>query len=273
MKKDIYLTILIVVTAVCMLFGTLYHTGILRKSARVVYGTSEMKHERIDVEDLLDPDEPETETTDIEKNETAGVTDKITEIAANLDLGDLKIRQGSTFGVQYEGDDRFEPEVEIENGKLTIEQENRDLNLTWGNIKCEVTVTIPEETDLKSVDIDLNLGDVELASLTVSAGTIHNSLGDIDVENCRLGTMNIESDLGDVDVIECTFRELTVDQNMGDVDVTTRQDMSAASIELETSLGEVKINGKGQGTEFRTDGDGGVLLAVENDMGDIKLDY
>ena len=273
MKKDIYLTILIVVTAVCMLFGTLYHTGILKKSAKFVYGTSEMKHEKIDVEDLLDPDSPKTEETDVKKTETAGRTDAITEITADLGLGDLKIRQGSAFEVQYEGNEKFEPEVEIENGRLTIEQKSREVNLTWGNHKCEVTVTVPEGTKLASVDIDLGLGDMELVSLTISSGTIHNSLGDIEVENCRLGTMNIESDMGDVDVKECAFRELTVDQNMGDVDVTTRQDMSAASIELETSLGEVKINGKGQGTEFRTDGDGGVLLAVENDMGDIKLDY
>ena len=251
MKKNVYLTILMLATVGCMVFGVLGRMTDLFPNNKLVARTEKIA------------------AVETEYNE---IPDRI---KADMDMGNLIIRKGDSLQVLYEGESRLEPETTLKEGTLTIHQK-KDKSLRFGihkNEKAELTVIIPEEVVLSHVDVDLDLGKIEMEDLRIGQGTIQNDLGDIDIQSCTFDEVDIDIDAGDLDVENCTFQKLSVDQDLGDVDISTPQDLSDATIDMKISLGSLRVNGTKQGNEFTQKGSGDITLHVSNDMGDIDLQY
>ncbi len=251
MKKNIYLTILMLVTAGCMIFG------VLRRMTDLFPGKETVLKTEITSEVEMGPNEmPER-------------------IEADMDMGNLILRTGDAFRIAYEGKDNLEPVVRFEKGTLSIKQK-KEKKLSFGihkNEKAELLVVIPKGLLLAGVDVDLDLGKIEMEDLQIGQSTVQNDLGDIDIRNCTFDKMDIDIDAGDLDVRDCTFRSLEIDQDLGDVTVSTPQDMTEADIDMKISLGSLRVNGTEHGQEFIRQGGGKVTLTVSNDLGDIDLRY
>ena len=299
MKRNMYLTILIFAAVICIVFGTLYHTGFIgRWNSRTAVAAEEENREKEDAEeahktneDAEEAEDEDAETGKIPETETASAAAEektegsepssvqkgdgtVTEIQAALGLGSLTIRTGGEFAYEYNGNEEYKPHVELEDGTLRIWQDKKNFKLiSLANKKAELTVTVPEGTVLENAGIQTDLGDLELTGLTIENGSVGDDLGDIILSACELGKVEINADLGDVEVEECSFRDLKVKEDLGDVTISSSTDLKDAVVDLSTSLGSVKVNGQGQGTKHFMDGGGEISLYVRNDLGDVRLTY
>ena len=269
MNRNKYMAILIGVTALCMIMGTLYHAmGFFRTGNKQEDTSVEISRELTE-ENSREIKEPEAEA--------AAANENLQKITADIDLADLVFQTGEGFHVDYTGDERFEPEVREKNGVLTITQH---VDTKWFNVfgkenrkGIRITVTIPEGTELVELKTNLDLGDMKLNQVKAENCTLDSDLGDIQCEDCDFSGIHMLSSLGDVHVKNCVFEDLDVRLDMGDADIDVQMDLSDADLDLATDLGDVSINGKDQGSKHSHSGNGGIRVAVENDMGDIDLDY
>ncbi len=289
MNRNRYMAVLIAVTALCMIMGTLYHAmGFFRNSRRQEDSTPvEISRELTDADGNKEIREPEAEAAAAEKEtdrikdtpaeEETETNSDLKKITADVDIADLTFQMGDELHVDFQGDDRFEPEVTEKDGVLTITQH---VDTKWFNVfnrenrkGVRITVTIPEGTELKELKTSLDLGDTKLERVKAENCTLDSDLGDIKCEDCEFTGISILSSLGDVHVKNCVFEDVDVRQDMGDVDISTQLDLSDASLSLETDLGEVSVNGKDYGRKLSSSGNSEIRVVVENDMGDIDLDY
>ena len=285
MNKNKIMAILIAVTAACMIIGSLHHMlGAFRIHTHAEAGAPvEIVEEQTDENEakrtLSEAEEqPQQEETDAAEDNAAS-TDKTTDLKkvhADIDIADLTIQEGEEIHVDFQGDQDFEPEVTQKNGVLTITQrvESRWFNIFKNNKKnVKITVTIPEGTELEELKTELDLGDTRLKNLKVSHCSVSTDLGDAKCEDCSFTDIRVVSAMGDVQIKNCSFEDLDVRQDLGDVDISTPQDLSDADLVLETDLGDVSVNGQNQKSKFSLSGDGEIRVVVENDLGDIDLDY
>lgn len=252
MKKNIYLTVLMIVTVCCMVFGALYH----------VAGVFDRGQSATEI-DIATVDEP----IDGEMVES---------IRADMDMGSLTVRTGDEFHVSYEGKEKYKPSVTVENGTLAIRQ-NVGGSISFGfNDNAgdsNLTIVLPKDAVLSNVEVELDFGALELDGVSVQNGTLRTDAGDLNVKNCVLGNMTIDMDTGDLDVQQCDFEMLDIRQDVGDVNISGMQDLEKADIDMRVSLGSLSVNGQDRGTEFVQRGDGGSVLRVTNDVGNIDLNY
>ena len=278
MNRNKYMAILIGVTALCMIIGTLYHAmGFFRSGRRQEDTPVEISREWTDGNKEEKAPEAEAAAAEEETDEAKESSSALKKITADIDIADLTFQPGEELHVDFQGDDRFEPEVAEKDGVLTITQH---VDTKWFNIfnrenrkGVRITVTIPEGTELKELKTTLNLGDTKLDRVKAENCTLDSDLGDIKCEDCEFAGIKILSSMGDVNVKNCEFEDLDVRQDLGDVDISSQLDLSDADLSLETDLGEVSVNGKNQGGEFSISGNGEIRVVVENDMGDIDLNY
>ena len=270
MNRNTYMAILIGVTALCMIIGTLHNVmGMFRFSRKMEDMPVEISRELTDE----NTEGKEVEAEILPKEEAEGLQ----KITADIELADLVFQTGEELHVDYKGDERFEPKVTEKNGALTITQH---VETKWINVfkkenrkGIQITVTIPEGTELEELKTSLNLGDTKLDRVKAVNCTLDSDLGDIRCEDCEFTGIKILSSLGDVHVKNSLFEDMDVRQDMGDVNISTQQDLSDSDLNLETDLGDVRVNGKDQESRFSLSGSSGIRVVVENDMGDIRLEY
>lgn len=264
-----------------MLFGILYHiTGTIRPGSR------QLKIEQAETKKdseirLISESAEETKKSDAgaEKQEVSSAKEQASEkseirvLDIDLDLGDLKIVTGDQVNVEYSGSEKLRPVVSSEDGTLTITQKSDNRWFNFTPPKAKITVTLPKDTVLRDLEIRDNLGDIELRDLQASSGTVYNDLGDIRLNDCDIDGLTIGSSMGDVELDGTVFLKLNVKEDLGDVNIDTPQDLSGATLDLQTDLGDVKVNGNKQGTSHYVAGNGGLSVKVTNDLGDVKVNW
>ncbi|WP_294242805.1 DUF4097 family beta strand repeat-containing protein [Pseudobutyrivibrio sp.] len=191
----------------------------------------------------------------------------VTKVNLDMDIGDVEIKYGPTFQVEYYYPKKFAPKVELNNGVLTIQQSQKNWNFN-GNFfgqnekNYEMTITIPKGSDLSDLDIDLDLGDLELEGLVADTLTINNELGDVNIHNCqgkniditaKLGNVNftnsvyptviVNADLGDVN-LDGDFDSIDAHVDLGDLDIRTEKPTDDVKIKAACELGDIEVNGE-----------------------------
>ena len=101
------------------------------------------------------------------------------------------------------------------------------------NSDCTLTITIPDNVSLNSIQADLNMGDIKLTNcnsdvlnLSVDMGSLKISGMDIDKYSA-----NLSVDLGDIKVNDSTYSH-SYTNNAG----------SGKSINADVNMGDIKIN-------------------------------
>lgn len=97
-------------------------------------------------------------------------------------------------------------------------------------------------------------------------------MGEIIVKDTELGESEVDNDMGSIQIEGCTFQNLSADNAMGDTSINVNQNLDNFEIELETEMGEVRVNDQNEGTKYRQSGDAGKLEASAS-MGNIRLHY
>ena len=82
----------------------------------------------------------------------------------------------------------------------------------------------------------------------------------------------MDTSVGDTVIKDNIFEKLYVDGSVGDVKVSSSKDLSDYAYDLDTSIGDVSINGVSHKKEYQQKGTGG-KITVDNSTGDISITY
>lgn len=271
MKRNVYLVLITIITVICIIAGTGYH--LVRFGLSVAENLPSLGEFINAVSDQNDDENNSNHTKNGNQNAVSSVQttlDAFTSISADMSVVDLTIKSGDTFSIAYKASKKLVPEYKVENNCLTITQHSIIHNAIGGK-KCLVTVTVADA--LTNVKLQTNVGDVDLSGLTIQTLDLGADVGDIDLKDCSLGTSTLEADVGDVDLKNNTFQSMNISNNVGDVSVISQEALSDYSIDLNTSIGDVTVNGKSCHRSYSQDGKSAQSLTISNDTGDIDLKY
>lgn len=270
--KTPYLIGLTIVTVICIIAGIafrMYGSGLRKTSKKDLMKTDEM---------------------------TVVKTDKFEDMDINLAVGDLEIVYGDDYMVSYNYPAKIEPNVKSENGKLVITQNSKMNNISLLNfdglkslkdMDYDIVITIPNDTKLSDVSLNLDMGEITFADITMEDLTIDADMGNVEISKSTMKNVSVDADMGNVeltdlifdkaecdadmgnieikgstfDKAECDadmgsiqiagdFNEVTANCSMGSVSVDTKKDIDDVKLDLSADMGSVTVNGKSKGNEF-----------------------
>lgn len=281
MKKNVYLIILTLVTVICIVGGTCYHL--------VGWGVSFLSHLPF-ASFYSDSDDTESSGTTLSTGTVS--LPSFNTVKIDSKVMNLSIEKGDDYSIQCDSTEKLNPKYEIKDKTLIVSQKQKIKVHNFMNTqKCSVHITIPEDTTLELINVDGATGDINLSNLDVTTLKIDNSVGDVKMDDCKTDSIDVDTSTGDVKLNGCeaneinvdtsvgdtvlkdiTFEKLYVDGSVGDVKVSSPKDLSDYAYDLDTSIGEVSINGVSHKKEYQQKGTGG-KITVDNSTGDISITY
>ena len=269
MKKTVYLAIIGVVTAICVIVGLIVHG----------YDMYSFQRKTI-VEENLNVSE-----------ENAQNLDSFQRMDVDVKVMDLTIRSGNAYSVSVKSVEKLMPDITVSNGTLAIRQNNVPKSYHKDSRNCKVILTIPSGEVLESAELsnsvgdilwneiscdtlkgEFNVGDIEIRRAKIPNLDVTVDVGEISIENCELDTAVCESNVGDVDIERCVFNSMEISDNTGDVEVHSSVDLSGYQMELSTNVGEVEVNDRYYKKSYNQNGANG-KLTLETNVGDVDVDY
>lgn len=283
--RKAYLSILWIITVICIIGGTIYHVGGLVQFAGnniFSYVTNVgMKKEQAGplVSDQYD--------LAVENNRAA--------INVDGSYMDFTLQKGDSWGASYSGVEWLKPELDVteEDGvtKLVFTQPDaagRKLNKYY-NLNSSLTIMVPENVSFTDLNITLNLGDLDMTDVKADQVELNLDLGDLDVENCNVGTFtsnmdmgdttiqktelknaDINASMGDIEVTDSEFKDMKLTADMGEITVKSAVSLDDYRIDADVSMGDVKVNGKNYSDDYSQNGNAGELT-VDSSMGDAEI--
>ncbi|MDE6055341.1 MAG: DUF4097 domain-containing protein [Lachnospiraceae bacterium] len=255
MKRSAWIAIITIITVCCVVGGTFYH--IFAHGGRTTTGAG------LEAFDVVNVD---------------------------VDLMNVTITAGEEFYMSCEYSNGLEPLYEVINGTLTIKQR---VYKKWGvnNAECSLTLTIPAQEVMDSIDVHTALGNITLEGISAAECELLSNLGNCTLKKCSfdeadlnvnmgeisasdtsLNEAEIKNDMGEVSLDECSFRDLSITAAMGSVKVDSALNIDGYDIDLAADLGSVRVNNRDEGTKYHQKGDAGEL-EIDTNMGSIQVKY
>lgn len=279
--KKVYIAILSIITVVCIIVGTVYHVG------GFLSNFSFFGHEIV-----LDKD---FDSTKVSETKDLTISGSQVRILLTGSVMDFTLEKGSSFQASYECARSLVPDIQVKTGQNATEQviiTQADSFKNLGNrMKCDLTITVPEDVEIVDLQVELDLGNMDISQIEADTADIRLDLGDLDVKNCsftkstietdlgdmkiadsNLGNATVESDLGNVKVLDCEFEDLEVVADLGNIEVKSKTDLTDFQIQAEVDMGNLEINGKNYKEAYEQAGSDGRLI-VNASMGNATVTY
>ena len=144
MKKNIYLSIITLITIICIIAGTCYHL--------LGFGVKIFSNIITDSPDGMYSDSQTFSASEIK--------------TLNIDasVSDVTIKSGNEFKVSYSCNQKhLVPNINLNNDTINIIQKSDDnwlKSLFRNNQNSDITITVPKDTYLEMISADLSVGDL-----------------------------------------------------------------------------------------------------------------
>lgn len=185
----------------------------------------------------------------------------------------------------------------VDGSILNVKYDCDDVQIKKG---ATFKITVPTNIELDEIIVDTAMGDVEFQNLTIGADTfdVSTSMGDVIFEDMTVTSdLDANTDMGDVKIKSGSFKNVKMStsmgsveaeatfagdvsgySSMGDVEVTINGNSNDYNYDLETSMGDVSIDGKKEKSDFggayATENNGGKYdVELESSMGDVSLRF
>lgn len=222
-----------------------------------------------------------------------------TSIDAQIEFGDVTIISSDENKIKIVRNDNFKVHHHIENGKLTITDENtkKGFNLEIGigitNFQSpSITIYVPKDIKLQSINIVTEFGDTNIKGLDTDNLLISSEHGDTTIKQLQSASTQITHGFGDIELLQFTSNELFIESEHGDVDIEglllgssviqtyfgdadlqLQNSKFDLSYTLSTDFGDVSINRKEKGNDSTLFSKSNNQLEVNAEHGDIDLEF
>jgi len=202
------------------------------------------------------------------------------EISVNISVGDVIIQTGEDFNLSLQEPEGMPLGLEysVSNGRLEVwSTASIDLSgfkKNFTNVKCGVTITVPEDMPLSTVDAYTDMGDITLSNICAGEMEAGTGMGDIAARELLVDDLSMETGMGDITLEGGLPLEAGLETGMGDIKVSTSCSERQCHYELDCGMGEVKVNGRGRGRQAENSGSDYIYeLDATSGMGDVRVDF
>ncbi len=259
--KKAYVSILTIITILCVVFGTMYHTGLFFRNA-AVFPFSAVNFGRGSDKNISFSEEYED----------------ISQVLCNMDLMNVTINStdGSSVKINYEGNEKLKPSIENDNGHLSLTQpQNVRLGFKDADLskeKSRVTLSIPKDTVLTGLDVDLDMGSMEIYDISSDKLDLSVDMGSVSGTGLILGDVEIDSNMGNVELGVKDVKNLAASTNMGNVIINSEKDLSNYSFSCAVDMGSILINDRKVSGDYEKEGSEGTVN-INTNMGSVTVKY
>ena len=171
-------------------------------------------------------------------SDTVNLDGKVDEISVDMDYADLSIETGDDFSVEYNLPDK--PQIDLQNGKLTVKSKV-SVPFNGFNMKpgYKIEVVIPEGSDLKNLDLEMDAGKVSVEGIRTKKFRIHSDAGDIDLDDIKADAFEIDTDAGNIEINELETEKMKVDADAGNLKV---KDSTIDSLDAHIDAGNIEVH-------------------------------
>lgn len=206
-------------------------------------------------------------------------TEKIEKISIKSSAGDIKFEESDDKKIRVVVYGEKENKIDVEQTGNTLKVESIQKSHIFGfNIRLnDIVIYLPKEYE-KEIEIDSDLGDIEIVSLENASIKIEQNCGDINLGKIKnaeiendlgtteieevLNSLNIKSNCGDIKIKKLTLQENSkIENDLGDIKIGETNDIF---IDAHCDLGDEKIKNNSRQSE--------VTLKIDVDCGDIKVE-
>lgn len=249
MKKNIYLTVIWIVTIFCIIGGSFYH--IMGWGEDFGLGSS-LKGKTYTYNDAVDA---------------------FDSISLDVDLSEVNIVAGDKYGLSYECAKNLVPDFNVKDGTLCIIQNSKNPHFPRrnGNNNSIITITVPKETELSRISGGCDLGDMEITGLVVDEIDIECDMGLAAITDVTASSITCDCSLGECKISGCSFDNLTVDNDLGNIEVYSKNPLTDYAMDLSVSMGVIEVDGEDYGTHYKQKGDKDKNIKLSNSMGSISI--
>lgn len=221
-------------------------------------------------------------------------TEAFQKIEVDVSLGEVYLEYADSYGVKLVWDDeRMELYSEIEDGKLRVWSKNESISMMgFGSYGAAAYIYFPYGTQFEDVNVKNALGDLEMDGFTAKKLTVESNMGAVDLNDVTAGSAELVLSMGDLNAYGVTvggaatvtnsmgdvdlsgsFNDLDVDCDMGEITIHSDRPKSDYSYNVETSMGEIFLDGDTQNGDSAKGGSGSRKLNVSNSMGDVHITF
>lgn len=152
-------------------------------------------------------------------------------------------------------------------------------------------IEVKDTTISGTLDVTAHMGDIDLQGTKADRVTVESAMGEVDCEGMEANFLTVGSALGDVDVERATLGgldanldmgegtfsgkltgDLSIDASMGSVDVELVGVREDYVLDLDTDMGEIRVDGRKYSPES-ADTDAANRLTVSCNMGEINVEF
>jgi len=212
--------------------------------------------------------------------------------------GNLVIKQGDQFFV--EADDvtnDFEMKV-TNNQTLKIRERKKGIEFLgfYFNINkkivSDITIYIPanyqlEETKIntgagkveidrlitKKLIIDAGAGNIKGSNLDASEVKLNGGAGKMIFDNVIFRNMKLDSGVGNVEIHGALLGDNRIDCGIGNMDIELYGHEADYDLDIETGLGNARINGRRISKKYRTNNDASSYIEIDGGIGSIDIKF
>lgn len=239
-RKNVYLVCIAIVTLICIVFGSIIH---ILGSYR---GFTDLGFRNLDLGNVVD------HTIALEP---------FTDLKVNAAVLDFVIEYGDSYEMQFIGSEKLEPTVQINGaGTLEITQKTTfDIDLgVNSNLNSKCILIIPKDTVLGDVNLEVDVSNLEMNSLSMNRLTIDADCGNVILKDFAIqDDFNVDADCGNVEIHRSSFKKSTIDADCGNIII---ESCSFESAETNADLGNIII----EDCDF-------ISAAADADLGNIEI--
>lgn len=258
MKRSMYLIIISIVTILCILIGAfsnLRYSGrgfrTIKRAVEKTFSSGDYDYDYdfdIDSDLVFEDDDLDEGTLEFDNEELS----KFDTVAVEGSVLGLAIERGNSYSISSKySRPSLKPEYSLRDGKLYIKQRNKIKSLI-GNNKCEVKITVPFGATIKKLDVDVDVGAVELSGFDVD-------------------TASVRTDVGAVAVSKLDFNDLYIKSDVGAVAIELLEDIKLYDIDASSDIGAIQIGALAVKRRFSQKGSNGKGLRLKTNVGGIEI--
>ena len=195
-------------------------------------------------------------------------------------IGQLTIQSGEKFEV-YATNIPKDFSCEFDDGTLTIDNTyNKKINFS-GTSKCTLTITIPENTELKRLMISTDAGNCIITDISVDKFDIETGAGNSTITNLVSDTITVNAGAGNIEFKSSSLNDMTLNCGVGNLAIKDSTISGDSKIECGVgnfTLNDCKLSGECEADcgvgEFKLDLNGNLddyEIDISSSLGKIKL--
>lgn len=253
MKRKLYYTLLILITASCMLYGSFRHV----LQARIEANKEEFSNVSM-------------ENGSGEFNQQLNEFDKI---KADLSVCSVTIQHGETYSISGYYIKDMKSDFSVRQKVLTIAQSTNTESHVLGVHRDDnrIVITIPEEAALERIDLESEVATLAFKGVDAGRVRVHNQTGDLLVDGMKTEYAMFVVNAGNIELNDIDFARLHVLSGISEVKLVPAVKLDDYRIHLSTDVGNATFGNNQYKGSFEREGTPGKVLEIRNGTGNVLV--